>query len=1130
MHGRVRKFLPFLMTLIMIVSLACEGGYPILADNVESIEQETETMQEEETLTPSPAEVTEDSIEVSEQTSETEEPVFTEQSITVQVQDASVTLSGQMPEGAWVEASPVVVEIEGQTVLAAYDITILDTLGQTYQPQNGAVRVEIASAAVAQAVSEEKKVSVYHMENVQDTPQEIYSSLTGNGVAFDAEHFSIYVVTEPETHYTVTYNFYDEEGTTLLNRQILSEDEVLQEPASPLKEHQVFDGWYTSANEDGSKFTDFGKTAGELTGESLNESKTVDLYARYRTVFYVFYMDGNSPDSNVLYTQTYLDGETVKSEEVPFNTDVDKALIGWSTDPAAQEPETELVIHGADMTLYPVVKAANWIIYNSQGGSQVEPAYVLSEALTKAPQNPVRAGYDFGGWYLEPECITPFEFGSPLENSITLYAKWNPATVNYQIVYWQQNPDDDGYTYESSDTQQGTTGTVTNVTADIDKYKGFQPSESKLIQQQNISGDGSTVVNVYYDRKVYKVIFYRWQSTPIIHGYWKEDSNLTIEAKYGADISDKWPSKQNPSYPANWRVDPTKEDRYQSGISTMPLDGAKFYYKEENGQYTIRLEYYLKDLTGKYVLDHADQFNSSNTVWKTTNEDYYEIKGFRVNSDKSPKLGAECEKLEGKYVYGWKFYYDRNFYNIDFMNGGVKDKTEEYLYQADISGAGYIPSALPGKEDYVFDGWYDNEMLMGNPFDFSGKVMPAGNMVLYAKWSAPLFTVTFDLNGASSQGDIYTPKTVIKGESVNKPEDPVWEGYSFAGWTRDGKPFNFNTRITEDTTLVAQWLSGARYSVTYEPNGAVDGEGTVIAGPMIDPIKYTNRAQAKLLSIPSDWMAPEEGIGFICWNTKADGSGMNYYPGDAYTMPADNVTLYAQWAPCRKTTLTYDFNGGKDPQDPSKGSETVVIDIPNDRYVIQMDGSTLIREGYYFAGWTVDQAGEGTLLKQGDYIQVDTLNPEKNILYAQWRKLFTVTVKKSVSGSMGNKLKEFDFSYTVTGPSEGNTDQTDKGSFQLADKGTYEIKNLKPGSKITVTEISPQSDGYTTQIVAGEEKIDNNKYTIENLSNDLTIEFLNKREVVPPTGVKNNMSALLIMLLTALAGAVLLFVPGRRWQ
>ena len=42
--------------------------------------------------------------------------------------------------------------------------------------------------------------------------------------------------------------------------------------------------------------------------------------------------------------------------------------------------------------------------------------------------------------------------------------------------------------------------------------------------------------------------------------------------------------------------------------------------------------------------------------------------------------------------------------------------------------------------DYVFAGWYDNELGEGEKFVFTGKTMPAQNITLYAKWVAPTYT------------------------------------------------------------------------------------------------------------------------------------------------------------------------------------------------------------------------------------------------------------------------------------------------------------------------------------------------------------------------------------------------------
>ncbi|SDL94754.1 LPXTG-motif cell wall anchor domain-containing protein/Listeria/Bacterioides repeat-containing protein [Sarcina sp. DSM 11001] len=109
-------------------------------------------------------------------------------------------------------------------------------------------------------------------------------------------------------------------------------------------------------------------------------------------------------------------------------------------------------------------------------------------------------------------------------DEMTLYANWTPNTVDYTVVYWLQNADDDGYTLMHYETQQGVAGTQTAAAVipsssevyDENKLRFTHLSEDQNkeqsgtqsgIQQQYIEGDGSTIVNVYYDRDVYTLRF-----------------------------------------------------------------------------------------------------------------------------------------------------------------------------------------------------------------------------------------------------------------------------------------------------------------------------------------------------------------------------------------------------------------------------------------------------------------------------------------------------------------------------------------------------------------------------------------------------------------------------------------------
>ena len=931
-----------------------------------------------------------------------------------QEQQAKITLTGEMPKNAVVKAYPVNVEIESEKILAAYDITIYDEQGNVFQPENGAITVKIETPEIQEALAETTELNVYHMEDEQAAPEVVEEVVPEEtAVSFEAESFSIYVV---GTHYTHTYIFMA--NNTVHNKQILSAGEILNQPETPrVPEGQVFKGWYTDAGE---LFKDFGQEE-----DPLAYNVTTTLHAKFEDAYYVFYKANGEVDSRIIYTQKYSNGGTVVSDDVPFVVDdVDKALIGWSKQPNATEPQETIVISGQDIVLYPVVVSAHWVNFDSMGGSWVDPIFVKINEQTKAPANPERAGYRFDGWCTDKEYNQKFKFGTTLSESVMLYAKWTPTTVDYTVLYWTENADDDKYSFYDSKTQSGTTGSSTNVAAGK-APDGFEVSSKKPIEQKVIQGDGSTVVNVYYDRKTYSVRFY---TTTWWGGVGEEIQGLRITAKYGQTISHLWPGKRenvpgvdNGYLVSKWKV---SENVYQSGIDTMPLNGANFYYDSASGKHTFNSNYYLENINNdEYTLDHTDVFKSDNTGWKTSPEDYYEIKGFSVNRQLSPNEGEKPELIisggwSGPNVYEWNFYYDRNEYKIVFNNQNEVDRTRTYKYQADISKAGYTPTAPVGKENYKFAGWYTNEYLLGDPYDFTGKTMPAGDFVLYAKWVAPTYTVSFDLNGAPEQSG-FDPITVEQNQKIERPSNPTWENHKFAGWVKeDGTPFNFSTQIVRDTKLTAQWVSEEEYQITYEPG---NGKGAAVT----DPVKYADKSKAKILDVPDGWTAPNEHTGFVYWSEKEDGSGTKYYPGDTFVMPDRNVTLYAQWAPVRETTLTYDYNYGENFQSESV-TVTVTIPNPNEEYVVDREATPPTGENWIFLGWyTKPVAEEGAkLISRGDKIQIDTINEkDENILYAQWQKTGTLTIKKTVEGLSDAALEELknEISFTVSGGKLGNS-------------------------------------------------------------------------------------------------------------
>ncbi len=499
---------------------------------------------------------------------------------------------------------------------------------------------------------------------------------------------------------------------------------------------------------------------------------------------------------------------------------------------------------------------------------------------------------------------------SSISAKCTLYAKWTARNdTKYTVVHWQENANDNKYSFADSESLQGTTGAPT---AAVPKnYDGFT---AKSITQETIAGDGTTIVNVYYSRNTYTVKFYNYI---VGDGLWNIGDELTeykITAKYGERISAKWPGriwirldssgnsiknadgsfKQFSTY--NEYYNYIHEAEYQARLEVMPLGGAEFWWTNMGGN--NKAYYYLETLTGEtYELDHEDNGADSSSI--ISENDCYGIPGFSFDhyipgewtDDEIARLTewglTEQEWKDKKYVDA-KFYYTRNSSDVVYLNNGEYPiNTKSYKYEADISSAADYQPTIPNNipQNFIFAGWYYNKEL-NVPCNFSEQIMPDHNITVYAKWVPPVCKVTFVAYGQTltNVSNVQYGNRLIESDipTVNPQGDDVFYGWSYDEAGR--QPFNYETLITENITLYAQLSSKAGYTVTYDANG---GTGTVT-----DTHHYAMNTAAMVLS-GDDLVAPEKKV-FLGWNTKADGSGTMYYPSSAVPVTG-NITLHAIW-------------------------------------------------------------------------------------------------------------------------------------------------------------------------------------------------------------------------------------------
>ena len=746
-----------------------------------------------------------------------------------------------------------------------------------------------------------------------------------------------------------TYRFYGADGKELTEwQQTVAKGDELLEPPAPTKENARFVGWYV-----GETPLSFGEVAA-VSGTEVTVTAKFEVYS------YVYFMNEDGTKV-VYYTAAGVAGENVAEADlnaatakVELTMDKEKGVVGWSTTQDSNTPDASITFVAGDTYVYPVVKTGFWVTFDTKGGDYVAPKFQMGAPLDLSAVTPTRSGYTFEGWYIDGQKVTSVS----AEATVTAHWKANSKT-EYTVIHWQENADDNEYSSKDIEIKSGTTGAKTAATAKSSKDEDYQGFTAQKIEQKTIAGDGSTIVNIYYKRNVYTVKFYSNYGR-------KEYTDLRITAKYGANISKKWPTYNGSN---TWYVG-KNSNTSQVNIDTMPLGGAKFY-GPKTGYGSETAYYYVEVLPGEsgtttyngvqYKLHHSD--TSPGTGYTVSKEDQYPITGFTFNANVSTPI-------RGKYNNA-KFYYTRNSYNIVFMNKGAKDSDVSRKYQQGISNANYTPNkpaSVPA--NFTFAGWYDNEPCEGTAYVFDGKTMPAQNITLYAKWQAPVIEATVYLT-ASADGDSVTieipyGKKLSDSEKFKEllktlPEQP-------SAWIdSNGALFNVDTELYSSVTISPFFPSAKDgFTVTY-----VEGESK-----KVDNQKYVSGSSARVLP-------PENSENFRAWKTE---DNKLIHPGDKITV-TKNTTLTAVYTNKPQTeTITYHYNFGDSTQIfEDKGYPKNTNATVKSLSEVNFTAPT----GYEFRGWAT--APNGNVEYQPNKKVFVDANDDNN-LYAVWQvKTYTVT-------------------------------------------------------------------------------------------------------------------------------------------
>ena len=315
------------------------------------------------------------------------------------------------------------------------------------------------------------------------------------------------------------------------------------------------------------------------------------------------------------------------------------------------------------------------------------------------------------------------------------------------------------------------------------------------------------------------------------------------------------------------------------------------------------------------------------------------------------------------------------------------------------------------------------------------------------------YTVTFNSNGGSAVAS----QTVEKNAWATQPTDPIRSGYTFNGWytaTNGGQKFDFDTVITQDTTLYAHWSSNS------SSGGGGNNSGGSSSSSASNVVHYTvtfymndgTNAIHQQVSVVADEMVTKPTAptrdGYIFEGWYEDAACMEAFDFDLLVM--EDIALYAGWNQPGPYSVTFDSAGGNAVPTQTVAKDQIAVKPENPE-----------KDGYVFLGW---------LDENDTYFEFDEAFNRNITLTADW--ITESKNEQTLDDILGINVQE-----KAEQPLDGNLGHngiTDVGvTGNLSDTGKIVTAQIKSGPLTSIP-------GYLTAV---------NINALGGTVNDAVIEF-----------------------------------------
>ncbi len=656
------------------------------------------------------------------------------------------------------------------------------------------------------------------------------------------------------------------------------------------------------------------------------------------------------------------DGTKVSRPTHSAPTRKDYELANWTLNGAPYDFET-LVTADIELVAQWKVKSSTTqhrVVFMAYGGKpEPEAQMVVDGAQVNRPLDPAKNGFRFAGWNSNG---SRYDFNAQVKKDLVLEAQWeaNQGVTEVKVVFLAN-----GGLFANGEKR---------IEVGVAKGETVNPP-TQGISRTSFTFEGWTLKGETYDF-----------TKPVLEdielaALWLPETGITVyKVVFMAQGGRPEPPEQlvKSGEKAQRPADPAKEG---FTFKRWTKNGAAYDFTTETVTKDIVLKAEWQDNTPAITKYTVVFVANGGTFADGKNRMEFEVaEGSRVEAPAKPSRADFT--FSGWMLRGAAYDFTRpvkenlvlearwtpkpgfETFTVTFMaNGGTPEPSVQIVKKGEKAQE---PIDVK-KKDFTLTGWTKDG---STPYNFGDPV--TADIVLKAMWSTnagvTVHTVTYVANGGKfADGSNWMKVEVADGTLANRPTDPVYEGFTFMGWTLNGAPYTFMEQVTADIVLVAQWKANQgvkAYRVVF----------MALGGTPEPPVQLV--AEGKQAQEP---VAPtKDGFTFQKWTLNNVAYG--------FTEPVTkDIVLKAQWEKVdpnmTERTVTFMALGGAF----ADGSDVQKFTVKDGGTVLEPTAP--VKEGYTLTGWT---KGGSAKYNFADPVSADL------VLYAVWEKAAGMTVEHTV--------------------------------------------------------------------------------------------------------------------------------------